>query len=263
MNIEEANQITIQTSLNAGIRSVEDGIEVSRMQYENINNDFFKEAKNKLEVFLFRLYECKFLIGDRISDFNRERYLTDDAYYKETWKTLRDLMDVERGEQAYQKGVSYIKEKNYEEAGKYFREAALAGNADGQYNYGLTVSNGEGCEADPLEGAFWYWEAAKRENFKAMMNLGVAYRNGNGVKESGIQMLWWYACSANSLENPVAVYNLGLCLKHEEVLSGSQAVGIALIRASDEMEMDRARKYVQDTTDQLKKMLEKYVYNVE
>lgn len=263
MNIQEMNRHTIQTSLNAVAVSIDEGIRVSRMQYENINNDYFKESKEKLEMFLFRLFECKYLFEGKISDLDRKRYLTEDEYYKKGWGQLEGLMDLETGQSSYEKGVACVRKKDYIEAGRYFRESALAGHAGGQFNYGVIVSNGEGCEADELEGAFWYWEAAKHGNSKAMMNLAIAYRNSRGVKGNGVQMLWWYACSAEMLDNPTAVYNLGLSLKREEVLEGNGSIGRLLVDASDELEGEKVRSFVKRTASQIKEVLKEYVYNVE
>ncbi|MDO4167933.1 MAG: tetratricopeptide repeat protein [Eubacteriales bacterium] len=263
MDINEMNQLTIETALNAALDSVDDGIQISRIQYENINNDYFAEAKKRLEIFLFRLYECKYLLVDKIKDFDRKRYLLEDSYYQKTWIKLRSRMDLKTGQKAYEKGVTCVREKNYAKAGEFFRIAAMAGDSDGQFNYGVTVSNGEGCEIDELEGAFWYWEAAKHGNSKAMMNLAIAYRNGSGVKADGVQMLWWYACSAGMLDNPVAVYNLGLCLKHEEVLAGKEIIGRRLIDASNAMLDEREKQFVTQIAKQVKEILEEYVYNIE
>lgn len=262
MDLDEMNQITIQTALYAATASIDEGIKISRMQYENIRNDYFKESVQALETFLFRLYECKYLFKDKVVDFDRPRYLTDDEYYHKIWWEFYGSLDENCGKDAFEQGVALVQKKDYVGAGVYFRESALSGNVEGQYNYGVTISNGEGCEADALEGAFWYWESAKRGNSKGMMNLAINYRNGEGVKSNGIQMLYWYACSAAQLDNPIAVYNLGLSLKHGEVLKGNEKIGVLLIDASDNLEREKEREFVDKMAGKVRMILEEYVYNM-
>lgn len=261
MDIKQVNQITINGFLSRVTDDVENNITDCRSQYENINNDMFEESKQRLEVFLFRLYEFKYYVLPNHKDVSCHDFLTNDDYYKELMTKIQENLDAEAGLLYCMQALEYIKTKNYDEAGKLFFKSALCGNRGGQFNYGVTVSNGEGCEADSLEGAFWYWMAAKNGNAQGMMNLGIAYRNGSGVKESGDQMLYWYARAAATLTVPEAVYNLGLSLKHEEVLDGNVKAGLMLIQASEELEEEAASEFVIHVTSRIISILSPYVYN--
>lgn len=233
-----------------------------RRNYENINNDMFEEARQRLEVFLFRLYQWKYFIAKYEADADCRKFLTDDKYYDILVQKIEKKMNPEEGLTFLKKALEYVQNKDYEEAGRYFYKGALCGDRNAQYNYGVTVTNGEGCEEDPLEGAFWYWMAANKGNAKAMVNLAIDYRNGDGVKESGIQMLYWYARSAYAADLPYGVYNLGLTLKHEEVLEGNSWVGRMLVEASEHLDNEEVQEFVKKISGQVIEIISDNVYNV-
>jgi TPR repeat protein len=154
-----------------------------------------------------------------------------------------------------------VKAKDYVTAGRHFKNAALCGHVDAQYNYGVSLSNGELGEADPLEGAFWYFMAARGGNAKAMVNLAIAYRRGTGVSENGPMMLYWYAKGA-TVPSPYAVYCLGLCLKDEEVIPNNVSLGRTLIIFSERLCDDRACNFVKETAEKIIDALRDHAYNI-
>ncbi|MBR1740334.1 MAG: sel1 repeat family protein [Lachnospiraceae bacterium] len=264
MEINQINDVIIQAVLDEMVKaeSDEEAIEIIRKGYLEIHDDGFAKAKGILEQFLFRYYEIVYLYMENIiEDFDKKAYVTEDSCYKEYWKKLCEKQNTETAEMLYDLGVHEVRNKDLYKAGVFFSQAAALGDSDGQYNFGITVTNGEGVTADPLKGSFWYWEASKHGNPKAMMNLAIAYRNGTGVHENGVQMLYWYAKSASTLKNPVAVYNLGLSLKHEEVVEGMGKIGQILIDSSDYMDSEEVQRFVYETSCQIMGALEKLVYN--
>lgn len=264
MDINQANQAIINSILNAldKGKSNDEMITAIRECYEGIHNNFFQPAQKYLEIFLFRFYEIKFFqIEKWLEEFDRKRYLTDEAYYQEKWKEIDGKWDSEVSAMLYDLGVYNVEMKDLEKAGVFFREAAILGDSDGQYNYGITLTNGEGVTPDTLQGSFWYWEAAKHGNSKAMLNLAIAYRNGDGVRVDNIQMLYWYVKSASTLENPKAVYNLGLTLKYEEVIEGTADIGEILIESSGYMDNEEVRDFITNLTSRMLQVLQETVYN--
>jgi len=80
----------------------------------------------------------------------------------------------EEAAQAYQAG-------DYTTALAGLREIALGGNADAQLLLGTMLFNGEGVEADYIEGLRWFKSAADAGNPAAAFALASAYRTGAGT----------------------------------------------------------------------------------
>ena len=205
-------------------------------------------TKAKLAAWIKAYYQR----GER---WREERIIS--AYHELYFGKNRKYVEEEKGEAYYQQAVKLIGEQEYDKAGKLFGKAAKYGHAAGQFNYGISLMNGEGCASNPLEACYWYWAAAHQGHSKAMMNLAICYRNGQGVLQNGIKMLEWYAKAAYYLQ-PEAVYNLGLSLKHEEVIRGLSALGVTLINASDDVSDYMATQdFVKRTTKIILEELEK------
>ncbi len=73
------------------------------------------------------------------------------------------------------------KASDYEEAARWCKMAAEAGNPDAQYNLGRLYYNGHGVKQSFEKAAFWYKRAADNGNDWAMGKLGQMYFEGKGV----------------------------------------------------------------------------------
>ena len=240
---------------------IDETIRNIRDDYQDVRNESLMPATNRTEQCLFRLYEAKYLIMPHC-DVDLLGFAFDDAYHDFVAnKVAKECYDAAKGEGEYTMALECVKLKNYAAAGEHFRLAALNGHAAAQYNYGVSVTNGEVGEADALEGAFWYFIAAKNGSEKAMINLAVAYRTGKGVLPNGPMMLHWYATAA-CIPFPYGVYNLGLCLENEEVISGNASLGTSLKRASEQLQDEEMRGFAIDVAEQVVSILKEYVYNV-
>ena len=72
---------------------------------------------------------------------------------------------------------------NLEEAVRWYRTAAVAGNSDAQASLGLCLFRGWGCEKD-IDGAImWYTRAAEQKNLSAMNDLAFCRLHGIGVEK--------------------------------------------------------------------------------
>ena len=91
--------------------------------------------------------------------------------------------------------------ENYLEAAT--REVPLA-----QFEVALMLENGEGCEQNFSEAAFWYEEAAKRGNVEAFNNLAAMYKEGRGVYQD-YQKAYILFKKAAMAGNASAQFNLG------------------------------------------------------
>ncbi|MBE6293239.1 MAG: tetratricopeptide repeat protein [Bacteroidales bacterium] len=107
----------------------------------------------------------------------------------------------------YNKGVVADNNGNYEEAVKWYLEAAEQGHAKAQYNLGVCYYNGDGVQQSYVKAAKWYRKAAEQGNMYAQYNLGVCYANGEGVEQSKSEAAKWYKKAAEQ-GNTIANYAL-------------------------------------------------------
>ena len=236
-------------------------IEYIKGEYLGIRNDSSAPARQRYERCLFRLYEAYYLVAPYVNELDACGFAFDDIYYCQMKLMASSNYDIDLGQKEYERALELIKEGNYVEAGKHFKKGAINGNSACQYNYAITVSNGEGVLSDPLEGAFWYFAAAQGDHAKAMNNLAIAYRRGLGVFPSGEMMLYWYA-KASYLLFPDAIFNLGLSLQNEEVLRGNASIGNNLKVCARELNNSTYQTYAQKIAKEVIKILEGHVYNI-
>lgn len=84
--------------------------------------------------------------------------------------------DVKAGVDAWSRG-------EYAAAIKEWRPAAIAGDADAQFNMGQAYKLGRGVEADPKIAEDWYRRAALQGHIQAEDNFGlILFQNGNRQK---------------------------------------------------------------------------------
>ena len=53
-------------------------------------------------------------------------------------------------------------------------------------------SNGEGVKQDDVEAVKWYLKAAEQGNANAQFNLGISYYKGEGVKRNPSKAKEWF-----------------------------------------------------------------------
>jgi len=110
------------------------------------------------------------------------------------------MADVKAGVDAWQRG-------DYPAAVKEWRPAAIAGDADAQFNLAQAYKLGRGVPTDLKQAESWYQKAAAQGHVQASDNYGlILFQNGNR-KEA----LPWIEKSANRGE-PRAQYVLGTAL---------------------------------------------------
>ena len=81
--------------------------------------------------------------------------------------------------------------KSPEEAFKWLKKSAEAGNAYGQFLTGLAYSRGDGTEKSVTEAESWYKKAAAQNELRALHNLGLIYLNTDSKEkqEEGLKLL--------------------------------------------------------------------------
>lgn len=126
------------------------------------------------------------------------------------------LVKAEKGDaQAqYDIGLSYYKgngvEQNYAEAIKWYRKAAKQGYVHAQVDLGFAFESGNGVKQNYEEAVKWYRKAVEQGDSYAQYNLGVCYENGKGLKKDMSEAVHLYQLAANQ-GDPDAQNNLAVC----------------------------------------------------
>jgi TPR repeat protein len=99
---------------------------------------------------------------------------------------------------------------NYDEAFRWFKQAADAGNAQGELQLGGCYSYGLGTAKDLTMATKYYRLSAEQTNYVAMKSLGYHLMNGYGVKTNEDEAKYWFTRAALEGGNRRAMYNLGV-----------------------------------------------------
>ena len=75
---------------------------------------------------------------------------------------------------------------------KLYQKAANQGNADAQFNLGLTYKEGQEVQQDNKMAAKWYQKAAEQGHVTSQFNLGLLYQDGKGVRQDRTNAKEWY-----------------------------------------------------------------------
>ena len=112
-------------------------------------------------------------------------------------------------EELYTLGEEHSENKEYNQALKYFRQAAKQGHAGAQYTLGLWYDSGQGVQKDLQQAIYWYRKAAEKGHDDAQNMLGFLYEIGLGVEEQDDYQLavYWYRKAAEQ-GNEYAIRNL-------------------------------------------------------
>jgi len=87
--------------------------------------------------------------------------------------------------------------KDYAEAAKWYRKAAMQGAASAQYNLGYMYLNGQGVPQNYAEAEKWYRKAADQGDADALGVLGLAYYLGKWVPKDLVQSYFWFSLAAS------------------------------------------------------------------
>ena len=102
----------------------------------------------------------------------------------------------------------YQGKQSYEEAMRWWLEAARRGYTVAMNNIGLAYANGHGVDKDAAKAFEWWHQAAFLGNAWAMNSVGDCYEKGDGVEQDFMMAMTWYQ-SAAQLGERMALYNIG------------------------------------------------------
>ncbi len=103
----------------------------------------------------------------------------------------------------------YDGKQSFEEALRWWKEAARRGYTVAMNNIGLLYANGHGMPQDYTEAFNWWHQSAFLGNAWAMNSVGDLYENGFGAPRNLLMAMTWYQSAAEQGE-PMAMYNVGV-----------------------------------------------------
>ncbi len=96
---------------------------------------------------------------------------------------------------------------NYDEALRWWKDAARRGYVVSMNNIGLLYANGQGVAQDYTQALKWWQMSAERGNAWAMNSVGDLYENGQGTEQNLLTALDWYQRAAQAGDG-LAMYNI-------------------------------------------------------
>jgi TPR repeat protein len=170
-------------------------------------HDEIAAAEKALDDYLAKKEETE-REQQRISDLEELAALK--AQLKEV-EELEKLMEIRTWvEQAEKYSWGEGVPQDYDEAVKWYRKAAVHGDATAQYNLGVFYDQGKGVSQDYAEAVEWYRKAAAQGHASAQNNLGACYYAGQGVPQDYIEAVKWYRNAAEQ-GHADGQFSLGYC----------------------------------------------------
>lgn len=126
---------------------------------------------------------------------------------------------------------------NFAEAATEYRQEALQGDADAQFELGRLYDQGLGVEADIDVALKWFTLAAAQSHVESQTALGVIYRNVFG---NPLEALNWFRRSADQ-GSPSGFYHLGMMFYDGEGVIRNESVAAQLFRRAAFADYDAAQ----------------------
>ena len=94
---------------------------------------------------------------------------------------IESSFDVKK---AYEQGIAFYNNKEYDKAFESFKKACDGGEMNGCYNLGVMYTNGNGVEKDFSKAVELFKKACDGGEMLGCSNLGFMYAHGNGVEKN-------------------------------------------------------------------------------
>lgn len=146
--------------------------------------------------------------------------------------------------------------QDYDQALKWYAEAAKQDHADAQYSVGLVYMTGPKRLTDYEKALYWFLKAAEQDHFSAQNSLGVMYANGLGVPQDFQRAATWYRKAADQGEQ-FAQYNLGRAYLYGEGVLPDHAEALRWFRKSADQgheEAPQVVKHIEAAEDEFKRL---------
>ena len=134
------------------------------------------------------------------AQYNLACFLSDENGGRQNWneavKWFGEAAAQGRAEAQHRMGECYYyglgTEQDFEKAADWYKLAAIQGDADAQYKLGVCYELGHGVDRDEELAFLWYKKAVERDSADAMHALGCCYANGIGVRTNKLQAGFWF-----------------------------------------------------------------------
>jgi|GEM_PF-6579196 len=147
------------------------------------------------------------ILGNRYQDGEGVEQSNDEAF-----KWYRKSADAGEPWGINNLGVAYRNawgvEENDEKAAEFYHQAAKSGWPTAMENYAWMLYYGRGAEKDIKEAVKWYRLGAERGNAYCQYMLGWCFNSGEGVEQDYDKAVFWYQKAADQ-NNADALINLG------------------------------------------------------
>jgi TPR repeat protein len=127
-----------------------------------------------------------------------------------------------------------------DDAIRWYRKAAEAGQPESQHALGVAYFNGRGVPADLDTAAAWIASAAHANYPAAQFQLGVMYCTGKGVPMDYAQGVSWYEQAAQA-GHALAQYNLAVMLSKGQGCEADPARAAVWLEKAAEQGVEQAR----------------------
>jgi uncharacterized protein len=153
--------------------------------------------------------------------------------------------------------------RNVDEAARWLRMAAEAGDVTSQRELGAAYINGHrGVMRDEIEALKWYRAAALQGDLAAQRYLGLAYEEGNGIPQDLHESKKWYRIAANR-GDALAQYKLGVEFAKGNGVRKSAVVAYALWSLSATTDPSPSNRAVKGRTVMAANMSEQEIADAE
>jgi len=153
------------------------------------------------------------------------------------------LADAESGDAQAQfnLGLSFSNGPGFEQAAHWYLEAANQDHAAAQFALGVMLADGRGVPQDEARGLLWIGKAAQRGCSEAQLTLGLRCRRASFkaspecALESTLEAYKWFRlASAQGCKGSEAEFEcLAIRMTQEQVIEGNRRVAAFLASAKD------------------------------
>jgi|GEM_PF-3325944 len=120
-------------------------------------------------------------------------------------------------------GVMLTTRGKYQEAARWYKQAADSGIATAAYNLGTLYYNGQGFPQDYTTARHWFEIAATRNDPYAQFQLGTMSGDGKGMEQDAQAEMRWYRKAADQ-GLPAAQYDLAVMYHNAEGVAAQDDV---------------------------------------
>jgi TPR repeat protein len=126
---------------------------------------------------------------------------------------------------------------NHKVAFSYFKQAADAGDPEGEFNVAISYGEGLGVEKDMTQAVAYWTKSAEKGFPPSMFNVGYSYAEGTGVRVDKEEAVKWYKLSAEA-GVPLGQFHYGNALFKGEGVRVDEEAGLRWVKKAADNGVD-------------------------